>query len=229
MNSYLIFALGLLAQILFFGRTIAQWFKSEHAGKVISPVIFWQLSLVASLLMLLYGIFRKDFSIILGQMLVYYIYVRNLQLKRAWKIIPLILRLFFLIAPIGIFAWLINGEHYSFESILKNQEVSSFLLIWGSVGQVIFTFRFIYQWISSEKEKESVLPLGFWIISTIGSLMIFSYSIFRLDPILFLAHILGLFMYIRNILIYFGKRSLFSNIKIPVIQTLMRVISNKLH
>jgi len=196
---------------------------------VISPVIFWQLSLVASLLMLLYGIFRKDFSIILGQMLVYYIYVRNLQLKRAWKIIPLILRLFFLIAPIGIFAWLINGEHYSFESILKNQEVSSFLLIWGSVGQVIFTFRFIYQWISSEKEKESVLPLGFWIISTIGSLMIFSYSIFRLDPILFLAHILGLFMYIRNILIYFGKRSLFSNIKIPVIQTLMRVISNKLH
>jgi lipid-A-disaccharide synthase-like uncharacterized protein len=229
MNTYLIFALGFLAQILFFGRTIAQWFKSEHAGKVISPVIFWQLSLVASLLMLLYGIFRKDFSIILGQMLVYYIYVRNLQLKKAWHIIPLFFRLFFLIAPIGILAWLVNAEHYSLESIIKNQDVSSFLLIWGSAGQVIFTFRFIYQWITSEREKESVLPLGFWIISTIGSLMIFAYSIFRVDPVLFLAHILGLFMYIRNILIYFGKRSLFSSIRIPAIQNLMRLISNKLH
>lgn len=228
MNTYLIFALGFLAQILFFGRTIAQWFKSEHAGKVISPVIFWQLSLLASLLMLLYGIFRQDFSIILGQMLVYYIYVRNLQLKRAWHKIPLFLRGLFLIAPIAVFIWLLTGEQYSFKSILGNKDVSSFLLIWGSVGQVIFTFRFIYQWIYSEKEKESVLPLGFWIISTIGSLMIFAYSIFRLDPVLFLAHILGLFMYLRNILIYFGKRSLFSGIRIPLIQNLIRDINSKL-
>lgn len=228
MNTYLIFALGFLAQILFFGRTIAQWFKSEHAGKVLSPVIFWQLSLLASLLMLLYGIFRQDFSIILGQMLVYYIYVRNLQLKRAWHKIPLFLRGLFLIAPIAVFIWLLTGEQYSFKSILGNKDVSSFLLIWGSVGQVIFTFRFIYQWIYSEKEKESVLPLGFWIISTIGSLMIFAYSIFRLDPVLFLAHILGLFMYLRNILIYFGKRSLFSGIRIPLIQNLIRDINSKL-
>jgi lipid-A-disaccharide synthase-like uncharacterized protein len=228
MKTYLIFALGFLAQILFFGRTIAQWFKSEHAGKVISPVIFWQLSLLASLLMLLYGIFRQDFSIILGQMLVYYIYVRNLQLKRAWHKIPLFLRGLFLIAPIAVFIWLLTGEQYSFKSILGNKDVSSFLLIWGSVGQVIFTFRFIYQWIYSEKEKESVLPLGFWIISTIGSLMIFAYSIFRLDPVLFLAHILGLFMYLRNILIYFGKRSLFSGIRIPLIQNLIRDINSKL-
>ncbi len=228
MNTYLIFALGFLAQILFFGRTIAQWFKSEHAGKVLSPVIFWQLSLLASLLMLLYGIFRQDFPIILGQMLVYYIYVRNLQLKRAWHKIPLFLRGLFLIAPIAVFIWLLTGEQYSFKSILGNKDVSSFLLIWGSVGQVIFTFRFIYQWVYSEKEKESVLPLGFWIISTIGSLMIFAYSIFRLDPVLFLAHILGLFMYLRNILIYFGKRSLFSGIRIPLIQNLIRDINSKL-
>ena len=228
MNTYFIFALGFMAQILFFGRTIAQWFKSEHAGKVLSPVIFWQLSLLASLLMLFYGIFRQDFSIILGRMLVYYIYVRNLQLKNAWRKIPSYLRIFFLLAPIAIFAWLMTDEHYSLISILKNQEISSLLLIWGSAGQVIFTFRFIYQWIYSEKEKKSVLPLGFWIISTVGSIMIFVYSIFRLDPVLFLAHILGLFMYIRNILIYFGKRSLFSEIRIPIVQELIRKVSNKL-
>ena len=85
MNSILIFSVGFLGQILFFSRTILQWFKSENEGEVISPVIFWQISLVASQIMQLYGILRNDFAILLGQFIVYFIYVRNLQFKNAWK------------------------------------------------------------------------------------------------------------------------------------------------
>ena len=229
MNSVFIFSIGFLAQFLFFGRTILQWFKSEHEGEVISPRIFWQLSLVASLLMLLYGILRKDFSIILGQLLVYYIYVRNLQLKNAWKTIPLFIRILAVFMPVVILTWLILGETYSISSIIGNEDVQSWLLIWGSAGQIIFTFRFIYQWIYSEKEKESVLPLCFWIFSTLGSMMIFVYSIFRLDPVLFLAHSLGLFMYIRNILIYFGRKSILSGIDIPLLKRLMHKINSKVN
>ncbi|MDR2910676.1 MAG: lipid-A-disaccharide synthase N-terminal domain-containing protein, partial [Bacteroidales bacterium] len=48
MNNYFIYALGFTAQILFFIRTIIQWFKSEKEGKVISPVVYWQISLIAS-------------------------------------------------------------------------------------------------------------------------------------------------------------------------------------
>jgi lipid-A-disaccharide synthase-like uncharacterized protein len=90
MNTYLIFGLGFFAQMLFFTRTIVQWFKSEKEGEIISPVIYWQISLAASILMLIYGILRNDFSIILGQSIVYIIYIRNLQLKNAWKNVAVI-------------------------------------------------------------------------------------------------------------------------------------------
>jgi len=229
MNNYLIIAFGFLAQFLFFARTIAQWFKSEHEGEVISPVIYWQISLLASILMLTYGIFRNDFSIVLGQVLVYSVYVRNLQLKNAWKKMHWITRSLAIIIPVIYLGWLIFGQNHNFSSILKNEDVSLFLLIWGSAGQVIFNSRFFYQWIYSEYHNNSVLPLGFWIISTVGSLMIFVYSIPRLDPVLFMAHSLGLFMYMRNILLHYGKNSLFSKLgKMQFLNQIIKKVSDKI-
>jgi lipid-A-disaccharide synthase-like uncharacterized protein len=229
MNHYLVIAFGFLAQFLFFARTIVQWFKSEQNGKVISPVIYWQLSLFASMLMLTYGILRNDFSIVLGQVLVYSVYVRNLQLKNAWKKMHRITRILAIVIPLLYLGWLIFGQNHNFSSILKNKNVTLFLLIWGSAGQVIFTSRFLYQWIYSEYHNDSVLPLGFWIISTIGSLMIFVYSIPRLDPVLFASHSLGLFMYSRNILLHYGKKGLFSKLnKAPSLKKFIAMISDKI-
>lgn len=230
MSNWLIFALGFFAQILFFARTILQWFKSEHEKEIISPVIFWQLSLVASILMLIYGILRNDFSVILGQLLVYYIYIRNLQLKNAWRILPKVIRILALIMPVLILIPLLYNDTYNFSTIFNNHEVASWLMIVGTVGQLIFTFRFIYQWIYSEREKESLLPLGFWIISVSGSLIIFVYSIFRRDPVLFLSHLLGLFVYVRNILIYYGKTGFLSKFEnIPFMKKIFDKIGKKLN
>lgn len=229
MNSYLVISLGFFAQLLFFARTIIQWFKSEKAGEVISPVIFWQISLLASVIMLTYGILRNDFSIVLGQILVYSVYIRNLQLKNAWKKIHFLFRILVIIIPVIYVLWLIFGEKYNFSSILKNEDVPLYLLIWGTAGQVIFTSRFLYQWVYSELKNDSVLPLGFWILSTIGSLMIFTYSIPRMDPVLFVAHSLGFFIYTRNILLYYGKRGLFSRLaKIPLLDKLVTKISDRI-
>jgi len=230
MNSYLIYALGFLAQILFFARTIAQWFKSEQEGTVTSPVLFWQISLAASVLMMVYGILRNDFAIVLGQFIVYAIYIRNLQLKNAWQMMHIISRFLVVLLPLACLAWLVFGVNYNFNSIIKNKDVSLIMMIWGSLGQVIFTFRFIYQWIYSENRNDSVLPLGFWIISTVGSLMIFIYSVYRLDPVLFAAHSLSLFIYIRNILIHHGKKGLFSGFeKIPFLKDIFQKISERIH
>ena len=229
MNEYLIYTLGFIAQILFFTRTIAQWFKSEQEGEVISPVVYWQISLGGSILMLTYGILRNDFAIVLGQFIVYFIYIRNLQLKNAWKQMHWLAKTLAVLTPFIYFSWLLFGSSYNFSSILKNEDVTLFLMLWGSAGQVIFTFRFIYQWIYSENRKNSVLPLGFWIISTIGSLMIFTYSIYRLDPVLFAAHSLGLFIYVRNILLHLGKGSLFSRLNnIPFMNKLIKKVSDKI-
>jgi len=82
---------------------------------------------------------------------------------------------------------------------LRNENIPFWLLMLGIVAQLVFIFRFVYQWLSSEKKKSSHLPMGFWIISLMGSLLILTYSIFRIDKVLFIGHSFGMFVYIRNI------------------------------
>jgi lipid-A-disaccharide synthase-like uncharacterized protein len=228
MHNYLVYGIGFFSQVLFFIRTIAQWFKSEKEGEVISPVIYWQISLMGSVLMLTYGILRNDFAIVLGQFIVYFIYIRNLHLKDAWKKIHVIVRILALLIPFIFFGWLLYGSSNNFSEIMGNKNIPFLLMIWGTAGQIIFTFRFVYQWIYSENKKNSVLPLGFWLISTLGSLMILIYSIFRLDPVLFAAHSIGIFIYLRNILLLYGKKSLISRLNIPVVNKLVDKISDKI-
>ena len=48
MNPYLVFLIGIAAQILFSGRLLVQWIASERAKKVLSPTLFWQMSMAAS-------------------------------------------------------------------------------------------------------------------------------------------------------------------------------------
>jgi lipid-A-disaccharide synthase-like uncharacterized protein len=209
-DNILIYAVGFLAQILFFGRMFVQWFHSEKEGRPVSPTIFWKLSLMGSVLLFIYGVLRKDFAIVLGQMLVYFIYIRNLQLKERWKDMHIIFRVIFYIVPIICAGYLLSGAPNNLSDILNNEDVSTTLLIWGSAGQLIFTFRFVYQWIDSESRKESVLSPTFWIISLAGAVMIVSYAVFRLDPVLFLAQLLGSFIYSRNLLLGLNKKGLFT-------------------
>lgn len=227
MEGILIIGLGFFAQGLFFIRTIAQWFKSEKEGEVISPVIYWQISLVASIMMLTYGILRHDFAIVMGQSLVYGIYIRNLQLKNVWAKMHWAIKVLALAIPVAYWVWLLTSGNFA--NILHNEDVSLFWMIWGTTAQMVFISRFFYQWIHSENKKESLFPLGFWIISTCGSLMIFTYSIIRLDPVLFAAHSLGLFTYMRNIALHYGKSSLFERLnKIPLLNKVIGKISDKI-
>jgi len=200
-TSLWVFALGFAAQMIFATRMIVQWVLSEKAGKSLSPVIFWQLSILGALAFLFYGILRHDFAIVLGQTLVYFIYIRNLHLKNRWLTIPLIFRIFVIIAPIVTMGYLLTDMHGNLSSLLKNEEISLPLQIWGSLGQVIFTLRFYIQWYDSESKKESVLTRRFWIVSFTGSFMITVYALFRCDPVLILGQSTGLFMYLRNLIL----------------------------
>ena len=47
----MIYVIGFLAQVFFSARILLQWILSERAKKVISPAIFWQLSIVGSYLL----------------------------------------------------------------------------------------------------------------------------------------------------------------------------------
>jgi len=196
-----VYSIGFLAQLLFSARLVVQWIKSERVKKVLSPELFWKLSLAASFLLFVYGLLRNDFAIMLGQSITYFIYIRNMQLQGSWKKYHNYIRLFILISPAFFASYLISTKHFDISQLFDKTNIPFHLLLWGSLGQVIFTLRFVYQWIYSERKKESHLPFGFWFLSLIGSLMIFSYAIFRRDPVLFLGQSFGFVIYLRNILL----------------------------
>lgn len=204
-QKYGIYALGFLAQSMFGGRQLVQLIISERKGRVVSPTLFWQLSLLGSLLFLIYGIIRNDVVIIFGQALSYFIYIRNLQLKKSWLIFPAVARVLILILPLAALAWMMTSETKT-QDIFSTKNLTDPILAIGAVGQLMLNFRFVYQWIYSEKQSDSVLPLGFWMISAIASLMILFYATHRSDPVLLLAQGLAIFLYLRNIAIHFKSK-----------------------
>ncbi|MPQ48585.1 lauroyl acyltransferase [Marinifilum sp. N1E240] len=199
MENFHIYAIGFLAQALFSARLLVQWIKSEKAGLSLSPAIFWQLSILASWLLFVYGLLRDDFAIILGQIIAYSIYIRNLQLQNQWKKLPVITRIIALATPFVAILLMSSNWDLHYQKLFNNTDIPIALMIWGIIGQVTFTFRFVYQWIYSEKKGQSCLPIGFWIISILGSIMILSYAIYRIDPVLFIGQGFGIVVYARNI------------------------------
>ncbi|MFY9117968.1 MAG: lipid-A-disaccharide synthase N-terminal domain-containing protein [Dysgonamonadaceae bacterium] len=200
-----VFGIGLLAQLFFSARVLYQWIVTEKAKKVLSPPAFWILSILGSFLLFVYGTLRNDFAIILGQFLSYYVYLWNLNLQGIWKRIIGVVKVVLLLTPFVAIAYLLRDLSAFDLTFFHNKDIPLCLLIFGSSGQIIFSLRFIYQWVYSLYHRESVLPLGFWVLSLIGSSIIIIYAIFRLDPILLLGQSFGFVAYIRNIMI--GNRS----------------------
>jgi lipid-A-disaccharide synthase-like uncharacterized protein len=198
LKDWIIYSIGFLAQILFSSRLLIQWITSEKQRKVITPSTFWTLSLIASFLLFIYGYLRLDFAIMLGQSLTYFIYIRNLQLQGQWQKFPKLIRYLLFVAPILIVIFYYNNNKIDVELLFKNADIPTWLLILGIVAQIIFTLRFVYQWIHAERHKESTLPMGFWVLSLIGAGLILSYAIIRKDPVLFVGHLFGLVIYVRN-------------------------------
>ena len=203
MDNIIIYSIGFLAQILFSSRLVIQWFYSEKKNKIITPSVFWILSLLGSFLLFIYGYLRDDFAIMLGQSLTYFIYIRNLQLQGEWEKLNFLMRFLFITFPACIVFYYYNNNVIDIDILIKETYIASWLFTLGIISQLIFTFRFVYQWIYSENKKKSSLPLGFWLLSISGSILILIYAFFRYDPVLFIGHMIGSLLYARNIYIYF--------------------------
>ena len=199
MTHWFVFGIGFLAQGLFSSRIFLQWIISEKHKKVLTPKLFWEISLFASCLLFVYGYLRDDFAIMLGQIITYFIYIRNIQLEKEWEKLPKGLRIFIYAFPAIILVYGFNNHITDRINLFSNEDIPMALMILGIVSQVLFTLRFVYQWLYSEAKQESLLPLGFWLLSLAGSLLIFIYAIFRRDPVLFVGHLSGIIIYSRNI------------------------------
>lgn len=83
-------------------------------------------------------------------------------------------------------------------------------LVWISTGllaQMMFSMRFIIQWVATEKARASIIPEAFWYFSFSGGVLLLAYAIYRVDPVFILGQATGLAIYSRNIyFIWLGKR-----------------------
>lgn len=193
--------IGLTSQLLFSSRIVLQWVQSERARRVLVPTLFWKISLLSSLLMIVYGMLRHDPVILGAQLLSYGIYIRNLQLLGEWRKLGPWFRAAAYVFPLAVLAWFVVGtRHFSLQQMLHTPIPGGWLLL-GAVGQAVFLLRFVYQWIYSERKGESVLPLSFWVVSLLGSVLILTYAVQRRDAVLILGNVFGTVVYARNIVL----------------------------
>lgn len=203
-SPFWIYCIGLSAQVFYTGRVFVQWYLSEKHGKVESPTLYWVFSIIGSMILFFYGWLRKDFSIIFGEFLSYYIYMWNINAKGHYKKLPRIIPLIQGLIPIVVFFALMKDIPQFTQSFLKNDDVPLKLLMLGTIGQFIYKMRFVYQFIYSVRHKESLLPLTFWVIAVTGSLLIITYGAIRHDWVLILGQF-GIIASIRNIMIGLRK------------------------
>lgn len=88
--------------------------------------------------------------------------------------------------------------------------MNSIEIVWisiGFIGQFLFASRFILQWIVTEKNKKSTIPIQFWYLSIFGGLILLSYAIYRKDPVIITGQLFGILVYSRN-LYYIYKNKL---------------------
>lgn len=86
-------------------------------------------------------------------------------------------------------------------------------IILGLAGQLMFSARFLVQWIASEKRKKSVVPISFWFLSLFGSFLLLIYAIYRKDIVFTLGQLFGFIVYIRNLLIIKNTKKIEKNRK----------------
>lgn len=69
----------------------------------------------------------------------------------------------------------------------------------GFLGQAMFFMRFFMQWLHSERQRRSVIPIVFWYFSLAGGAILLSYAIYRQDPVFILGQSTGILIYLRNL------------------------------
>jgi lipid-A-disaccharide synthase-like uncharacterized protein len=76
----------------------------------------------------------------------------------------------------------------------------------GLFGQALFFMRFLVQWIVSERERRSVIPIAFWYFSIGGAAILLVYAIYRLDPVFIIGQSGGFVIYARNLYLIYRER-----------------------
>ncbi len=82
-----------------------------------------------------------------------------------------------------------------------------FWILFGFAAQLIFTARFLVQWLASERKGKSYIPVSFWYLSLVGAAMLLIYAVFwKHDPVVALGQSTGGIVYVRNLMLIKKER-----------------------
>lgn len=211
--------IGGVAAIIFYGRFYLQWYTSERLGRSVVPVGFWYMSCIGSLMLFCYGVYTQSAVGTLSHCFNIFIYVRNLihvwrangtlSRRRSVTVHGLALAVMVVAAALLVVTW---GQVLSHTKSGSDSEAARtwFWIAVGVVGQGLFAGRFLIQWITSERKKESVIPVAFWYLSIAASVLMLA-SFIQLGEFIFgLGMLLTLPIYTRNLWMIHRKRQAFS-------------------
>jgi lipid-A-disaccharide synthase-like uncharacterized protein len=237
--------LGFTAQALFSARFLVQWLQSERQRKSVVPLAFWYLSLAGGSALFAYALYRQDPVFILGQGAGVFIYLRNLILigrerraqlvpasadgqplgtpqrpPRRWRSPSWLAASLDRLAGLAMalarrwhtLAWVALAGLVVLGLVIDH---AAFWLLVGFLGQTLFSARFLVQWVQSERQGKSVIPLAFWYFSLGGGLLLFAYALYRQDPVFIVGQGSGVFIYLRNLVLIARERRSHGEMPLP--------------
>lgn len=203
---------GVIGVLVFQGRFYVQWITSELKKRSVMPIMFWYMSSVGTIMLLVYSIHLREPVGALGQGLNIIIYSRNLV--HIWRNKGVLSRradvavhaVVALIAAISVyFVGSVWWSTYELSKPASSPEATS-LWIWlavGVLGNALFACRFLVQWYATERARKPVIPNSFWYISVVASAFLLMSYLDRGAWVFVLGTCAGLLIYFRNLwLIY---------------------------
>lgn len=182
-------AIGWTGQALFTGRVLLQWVSSERAKRSLVPRGYWQISLVASALVLSYAVLVNNLVFQLSVIPGAIIAARNLFIRRssaARKLVP------WAVLLVALVVW---------ATLLKPRVGPAHWAAVGLLGSALWGFRFVFQWWRSERSGASTLPGVFWILSLAGGALLLAYAIAWGNAVMIAGYAFGCVPYVRNLML----------------------------
>lgn len=212
-------AVGSVAALIFYGRFYLQWYTSERQGRSVVPIGFWYMSSAGSLLLFGYGVYIQSPVGTLSHCFNILIYARNLihvwrangtlTPRRSHIVHGLAFTIIIAAVCLLVFTWL-NVLEDTREKPAGGAVRTWFWIAVGVAGQGLFACRFLIQWLTTERRKESVIPVAFWYLSVAASILMFASFVQLKDWIFALGIATTLPIYTRNLWIIHRRRQDYS-------------------
>lgn len=185
-------ALGWLGNACFFSRFLLQWALSERARRCVAPPAFWWVSLAGSVLLGAYALHGGHPILLVGFLINGSIYARNLWLQRSHR--ELSATAMWTVAAAAALLALAAGRRTPSSEALPVAWIAV-----GALGQVVWSSRFVVQWIASERAGHSHFPPIFWRLSLLGNLLLLAYAFELGDPVFIAGLLPGPLVQVRNL------------------------------